>query len=69
MSSYTRANVRITNDKNKRQIPMRASRGLKWERDLLIKAKSFYSVNTANSVLISLSRVSPGVSLKPAQVT
>ena len=31
MSSYARANVRITNEKNKRQIPMRASRGLKWE--------------------------------------
>ena len=31
MSSYARANVRITNDKNKRKIPMRASRGLKWE--------------------------------------
>ena len=31
MSSCARANVRITNDKNKRQIPMRASRGLKCE--------------------------------------
>ena len=31
MSSYARANVRITNAENKRQIPMRASRGLKWE--------------------------------------
>ena len=31
MSSYARANVRITNAKNKRQIPMRVSRGLKWE--------------------------------------
>ena len=29
MSSYARANVRITNEKNKRKIPMRASRGLK----------------------------------------
>ena len=29
MSSYARANVRITNAENKRQIPMRASRGLK----------------------------------------
>ena len=34
MSSYARANVRITNDKNKRQIPMRASRGLKWENKM-----------------------------------
>ena len=31
MSSYARANVRITNAENKRQIPMRASRGLKSE--------------------------------------
>ena len=31
MSSYPRANVRITNETNKRQIPMRASRDLKWE--------------------------------------
>ena len=31
MSSYARANVRITNAVNKRQIPMWASRGLKWE--------------------------------------
>ena len=29
MLSYARANVRITYDKNKRKIPMRASRGLK----------------------------------------
>jgi len=32
-------------------------------------SRELFSVNTANSVLISLSRVSPGVSLKPAQVT
>ena len=31
MSSSARANARITNEKNKRKIPMRASRGLKWE--------------------------------------
>ena len=31
LSSYARANVRITNETNKRQIPMRASRDLKWE--------------------------------------
>ena len=31
MSSYARANVCITNDKDNRKIPMRASRGLKWE--------------------------------------
>ena len=34
MSSYARANVRITNDKNKRKIPTRASRGLKWENKM-----------------------------------
>jgi len=30
MSSYARANLRITNEKTK-EIPMMASRGLKWE--------------------------------------
>ena len=34
MSSYARANVRITNKKNKRKIPMKASRGLKWENKM-----------------------------------
>ena len=34
MSSYASANVRITNEKNKRKIPMRASRGLKWENKM-----------------------------------
>ena len=34
MSSYARVNVRITIVKNKRQIPMRASRGLKWENKM-----------------------------------
>ena len=34
MSSDARANVRITNDKHKRQIPMRASRGLKSENKM-----------------------------------
>ena len=34
MSSYARANVRLTNRKNKRKIPMRASRGLKWENKI-----------------------------------
>ena len=34
MSSHARANVRIINDKNKRKIPMRASRGLKWENKM-----------------------------------
>ena len=34
MSSYARANVHITNEKDKRKIPMRASRGLKWENKM-----------------------------------
>ena len=34
MSSYARGNVRITIEKNKREIPMRASRGLKWENKM-----------------------------------
>ena len=34
MSSYARANLRITNEKTKRKIPMRASRGLKWENKM-----------------------------------
>ena len=34
MSSYARANVRITNVTNKRKIPMRVSRGLKWENKM-----------------------------------
>ena len=34
MSSYARANVRITNEQNKRKIPMRASRGLQWENKM-----------------------------------
>ena len=34
MPSYARANVCITNEKNKRKIPMRASRGLKWENKM-----------------------------------
>jgi len=31
MASYARANVRITNEKKKRKIPMRASRDLEYE--------------------------------------
>ena len=42
MSSYARANVRVTNDKNKRKIPMRASRGLKWDRKQNVQAKQVY---------------------------
>ena len=45
MSSYARANVRITNDKNKRKIPMRESRGLKWENKMY-KLKTSIGHNT-----------------------
>jgi len=37
MSSYVRANVLITNEKNKRKIPLRASRGLKREKMYKLK--------------------------------
>ena len=37
MSSYARANVRITNEESKRKIPTRASRGLKWEKMYKLK--------------------------------
>ena len=42
MSSYARANVRMTNE-NKSKIPMRASRGLKWENKIY-KLKRVYCV-------------------------
>ena len=34
MSSYASSNVRMTNEKNKRKIPVRASHGLKWENKM-----------------------------------
>ena len=42
MSSYARANVRITNENNKRQIPTMASRGLKWENKTYKLKRSIY---------------------------
>ena len=45
MSSYARANVRITNEKNKRKIPMRASRGLKWENKMYKLKRSIYFID------------------------
>ena len=57
MSSYARANVRITNDKNKRQIPMRASRGLKWENKMYKLKRSIgerYSFDTIRYDTIQL---------------
>ena len=44
MSSYARANVRITNAKKKRKIPMRASRGLKWENKMYKLKRSIQGV-------------------------
>ena len=44
MSSYARANVRITNEKNKRKIPMRASRGLKWENKMYKLKRSIQTI-------------------------
>ena len=49
MSSYARVNVRITNEKNKRKIPMRASRGLKWENKTY-KLKRSIAINQNNKV-------------------
>ena len=43
MSSYACANVRISNEKNKRKIPMRASRGLKWETKMYKLKRSIES--------------------------
>ena len=43
MSSYARANLRITNEKSKRKIPMRASRGLKWENKMYKLKRSIAS--------------------------
>ena len=48
MSSYARANVRITNDKNKTKIPMRASRGLKWENKMYKLEVYWMSLNHVN---------------------
>ena len=57
MSSYARANVRITNEKNKRKIPMRASHGLKWENKMYKLKRSIYCLleqfrNEFNFVLV-----------------
>ena len=60
MSSYARANVRITNG-NERKIPMRASRGLKWENKMhqlkrsiasLLKLK--HTISCCNLLLLLL---------------
>ena len=46
MSSYARANLRITNEK-KRKIPVRASRGLKWENKMYKLKRSIELRNTS----------------------
>ena len=44
MSYYARANVLITNEKNKTKIPIRASRGLKWEKENVQAKRVYYDV-------------------------
>ena len=46
MSCYARANLRITNEKNKRKIPMRASRGLKLENKMYKLKRSIETMKT-----------------------
>ena len=53
MSSYARANVRITNEKNKRKIPMRASRGLKWENKMYKLKRSISQKILKNEITIA----------------
>ena len=54
MSSYARANVRMTNEKNKRQIPMKASRGLKWENKMCKLKRSIESIERGNCQELSI---------------
>ena len=49
MSSYASAYVRITNEKNKRKIPMRASRGLKWENKMYKLKRSITELSVRSS--------------------
>ena len=53
MSSYARANVRIANEKNNRQIPMRASRGLKWVNKMY-KLKRSVMIGSSRCLFSSL---------------
>ena len=68
MSSYARANVRLTNEK-KRKIPMRASRDLKWEnkmyklerfirKGLLQFSRSYIILFNSSAILLTKSRTS-----------
>ena len=50
MLSYARANVRMTNEKNQRQIPMGASRGLKWENKTYKLKRSIQIKRVSNMV-------------------
>ena len=55
MSSYAHANVCITNEKNKKKIPMRASHGLKWENENVL-AKKLYSKRRGGIVFAGVAR-------------
>ena len=55
MSSYAHANVCITNAKNKKKIPMRASHGLKWENKN-VQAKKRYSKRRGGIVFTGVAR-------------
>ena len=60
MSSYARANVRIINDKNKREIPMRASRGLKWETKMYKLKRSIVITKLKTKHIPSVSKRKSG---------
>ena len=62
MSSYARANVRITNEKNKRKIPMRASRGLKWKNKTYKLKRSIASISVVFLTLVKFLPSSPASS-------
>ena len=53
MLSYERANLRITNEKTKGKIPMRASRGLKWENKMYKLKRSIVQLVNVKPILVS----------------
>ena len=59
MSSYARANVRMTIEKNKKEIPMRALSGLKWENKMYKLRRSIRKNNEQNQVFQSLQEWAP----------
>ena len=54
MSSYAGANVRITNEKNKWKIPMRASRRLKWENKMYKLKRSIGKRTISGKKIVTL---------------